>query len=375
MQLIKRLTQTLSAGSTSLTFTDSMINNNSVIEVYADSIEVYPTALSQSGTSVTAQFDAQLENHSILLLINNIVSLSDPELATLLDVDLSTLSDDDILTYDISTDKWINTGANHDIKEYEQTGFLSRNLMKATESGYNINGLTFVKNDDGSYTVNGRATARTFQRVALLADCGLKNGKQYRLTGVPITDNNYAVGIDSIGRGNPFYNFTNDTSLTNAYVYIMVENGATCDNMVFKPMITSNMAAQYDDFTPYAKSNIELGSEINSIRNYSTNETVIGKWINSETIYRKVIDCGNLPNNTTKAVAHGISDLDVITNWSGTCYSTINSGYSRPMPLADPTAANMIRIDVSGGNVNIKTASDWSSYKGYVTLEYTKSTD
>lgn len=111
MQLIKRLTQTLSAGSTSLTFTDSMINNNSVIEVYADSIDVYPTALSQTGTSVTAQFDAQLENHSILLLINNIVSLSDPELATLLDVDLSTLSDDDIVTYDETAEKWINAGA------------------------------------------------------------------------------------------------------------------------------------------------------------------------------------------------------------------------------------------------------------------------
>lgn len=111
MQLIKRLTQTLSAGSTSLTFTDSLINDNSIIEVYADSIDVYPTALSQSGTSVTVQFDAQTAAHSILLLINNIVSLSDPTLATLLDVDLSTLNDDDILTYDETADKWINSGA------------------------------------------------------------------------------------------------------------------------------------------------------------------------------------------------------------------------------------------------------------------------
>lgn len=111
MQLIKRLTQTLSAGSTSLTFTDSMINNNSVIEVYADSIDVYPTALSQSGTSVTVQFDEQQAAHSILLLINNIVSLSDPTLATLLDVDLGTLSEDDILTYDETVDKWVNAGA------------------------------------------------------------------------------------------------------------------------------------------------------------------------------------------------------------------------------------------------------------------------
>lgn len=111
MQLIKRLTQTLAAGSTSLTFTDSMINDNSIIDVKGDSFEIYPTAASQTGTSVTVTFDAQTEAHSILLLINNIVSLSDPEIANLLDVDLSTLSDDDILTYDEDTDKWINANA------------------------------------------------------------------------------------------------------------------------------------------------------------------------------------------------------------------------------------------------------------------------
>lgn len=105
---------------------------------------------------------------------------------------------------------------------------------------------------------------------------------------------------------------------------------------------------------------------------YSTDEQVIGTWIDGSTLYRKVIDCGNLPNNNTKTVTHGISNLNYITNWNGTCYSTVNAGYSRPMPLSDPTATNTIRVDVGGGYVNIKTGSDWSTYKGYVTLEYTK---
>lgn len=135
MQLIKRLTQTLSAGSISLTFTDSLINNNSIIEVYADSIDVYPTALSQSGTSVIVQFDEQPAAHSILLLINNIVSLSDPTLATLLDVDLSTLNDDDILTYDETADKWVNAKATAADISYNNTdsGLTATNVQDAID--------------------------------------------------------------------------------------------------------------------------------------------------------------------------------------------------------------------------------------------------
>jgi hypothetical protein len=104
---------------------------------------------------------------------------------------------------------------------------------------------------------------------------------------------------------------------------------------------------------------------------YSTNEQVIGTFL-GETLYRKTFDIGNLLNNGTKTVAHGISNLKYVINWSGTCYSTIDTGYCRPIPLSDPTATNTIRLDVGGGNISIKTASDWSAYKAFVTLEYTK---
>lgn len=105
---------------------------------------------------------------------------------------------------------------------------------------------------------------------------------------------------------------------------------------------------------------------------YSTNEEVIGTWIDGSTLYRKTFDIGNLLNNGTKTVAHGISNLKYVVNWSGTCYSTADAGYCRPIPLSDTTATNTIRLDVGDGNINIKTASDWSAYKAFVTLEYTK---
>lgn len=291
-------------------------------------------------------------------------------LSDLTDVNIVSPTDGQAFVYNGASQKWKN-GKLGDIKEYEQTGFLSRNLMKATENGQNINGLTFVKNDDGSYTVNGTATARTFQRVTLLANCGLENGKQYRLTGVPITNNNYAVGIDSIGRGNPLYDFTNDTSLTSAYVYIMVENGATCNNMVFKPMITLNMAAQYDDFTPYAKSNTELGSEIDSIRNYSTQEKVVGEWIDGKPLYQKtfVTTSASQINTSTTAVdltSYNIENIVVQDGFIKTANNiTPHGGQSFILWYreSDKTISHQV------------TNNAYLSSPLYITIQYTKTTD
>ena len=47
---------------------------------------------------------------------------------------------------------------------------------------------------------------------------------------------------------------------------------------------------------------------------YSTEEQVVGTWIDGKPIYRKVIDFGALPNSTLKQVPHGISDIDAIVS-------------------------------------------------------------
>lgn len=56
---------------------------------------------------------------------------------------------------------------------------------------------------------------------------------------------------------------------------------------------------------------------INNITDYSSNETVVGKWINGETIYRKVLDFGAVNANQTKTVVHGISNLGTVLNIYG----------------------------------------------------------
>ena len=102
---------------------------------------------------------------------------------------------------------------------------------------------------------------------------------------------------------------------------------------------------------------------------YSTTEHIVGTWIDGKPIYEKTINCGSLPNNTSKNVAR-LSDIDLLIDMRGFAYTT---GNFRPLPFAGG-GNNDIRVDYIMGDLRIVTFSDWSSYTGYVTLQYTKAT-
>lgn len=65
------LTDTLAAGSTTITFTDASIGNNSLIDVYTDTYGVNPKTMVQSGTSVVLTFKAQLSAVGVKLVVKN----------------------------------------------------------------------------------------------------------------------------------------------------------------------------------------------------------------------------------------------------------------------------------------------------------------
>lgn len=106
---------------------------------------------------------------------------------------------------------------------------------------------------------------------------------------------------------------------------------------------------------------------------YSTSEVDTGKtWIDGKKIYRKVVEFGTLPNTTTKAVAHGITNIGTFVHVSGFCIGQSNE--ILPIPLAWPTATSIIGIYATTINVIVNTAMDRTNYTGYVILEYTKTT-
>lgn len=59
------MTQTLAAGSTTLTFTSDAITDESMIDVYTDSYGVNPNNITQSGNTLTLTFDAQAKNVNV----------------------------------------------------------------------------------------------------------------------------------------------------------------------------------------------------------------------------------------------------------------------------------------------------------------------
>ena len=109
---------------------------------------------------------------------------------------------------------------------------------------------------------------------------------------------------------------------------------------------------------------------------YSTTEEVVGTWISGETIYRKVVSCGTLPNKTDKKVAHGISNFNHIIQVSGFCKDASQS-YPLPFPNdRDSTGVGSVGIWVDKTNITISCLGTYypSVIEAYVILEYTKTT-
>ena len=86
-------------------------------------------------------------------------------------------------------------------------------------------------------------------------------------------------------------------------------------------------------------------------------------------IYRKVVDCGQLTNASSKTVAHGISGEFRMVSISGVMYgSNKKNGY--PLPLVTGDINNTVYLAVGPNNITISPSSDRSSYTAIVVLEY-----
>ena len=112
---------------------------------------------------------------------------------------------------------------------------------------------------------------------------------------------------------------------------------------------------------------------VDSSNSYSTDEVKTGgKWIDGKPIYRKTISCGALPNTYYKNVNHNITNLDFVTK----CYGFARGGiYRMVLPNASANTANAVEVYVDEMYVVIQAGNDRSGYNGYITIEYTKTTD
>lgn len=61
--------KTLSAGSTSVSFTDSSIGSDSIIDIYTDTFGVDPINVQRSGTTITVTFEAQQNRVKVRMVV------------------------------------------------------------------------------------------------------------------------------------------------------------------------------------------------------------------------------------------------------------------------------------------------------------------
>lgn len=120
----------------------------------------------------------------------------------------------------------------------------------------------------------------------------------------------------------------------------------------------------------------ELNEKITKSTTYSMEETVVGTWF-GKPLYRKVIDFGALPNATTKEIAHNITNIDKFIKVEGIATRQDATKFTQSLPLVymSSDSAYNTTLGVNTTSIEIRCTEDRSMFKGYVTLEYTKTTD
>ena len=141
----------------------------------------------------------------------------------------------------------------------EQVQYKGRNLIRGREVNSTLNGITCKYNGDGTYTVNGTATAdapfiiygnfaNLYGSASSLKLVGCPSGgsvqkyflRGYRKNGNPVNSDEYGSGIS-----------ISSFEESGSNIAIIVRSGVTVNNLVFKPMLTADTTSTYADFEPY----------------------------------------------------------------------------------------------------------------------------
>lgn len=203
---------------------------------------------------------------------------------------------------------------------------------------------------------------------AIYQDClWWENTSNYNYASIPFLSlteaNEWLVKLND--NGNPFYidyvlAEPLDIECTEEQSKILdeLENARTYKNVT---NITTDSIAILD---------LDYAKDLDRLTEYSTEEQVIGKWIDGKTLYRKVVHVDSLPQNinTKYQYPHNINNLEELVKGIG-----IANRASDREKYQFPNVNTELWIDNT--YIWLRTANDRSSYSAEIILEYTKTTD
>lgn len=149
-----------------------------------------------------------------------------------------------------------------------------KNLLKPTFETITSGGVTCTNNRDGTYTLNGTNTSETRTIYLMLKQNAIyRNNRKLKFVGCPKDMDSSSCFLYIENGGSACCDFGNGVYLSDdncpdiLSIGIAVSPGFVCENLVFKPMITTNLNATYDDFIPYTGDGETLTHDVAELKN------------------------------------------------------------------------------------------------------------
>ena len=140
------------------------------------------------------------------------------------------------------------------------------NLLNPTKETITQDGVTFTNNNDGTYTIKGTATQDVFDGLKILT---LPKGR-YKIVGAPSSYKNhlYITKLNDFS----YVKYSDEefevTDISQEYsIVLRTYLGSSYTNILFKPMLTTNLDATYDDFVPYTGDEDSLNKDVAKLKN------------------------------------------------------------------------------------------------------------
>ena len=200
-----------------------------------------------------------------------------------------------------------------------------KNLLNPTLQTTTRNGVTCTNNGDGTYTLNGTPTidGSWYVVIGILSNC-----KGMKFLGCPSggSTSTYKLQLVEVGNYQDSSNYYNEIGNgiivpdnREFEVRLVTYKSSVNNNLIFKPMVTTNLDATYDDFVPYTGDGdtlthdvAKLNTNLDELSTYSTEEKVIGKWVDGKLIYRRSLEIqlDGEPQKTLEFIYQGITALE-----------------------------------------------------------------
>ena len=144
------------------------------------------------------------------------------------------------------------------------------------------NGITCTNNGDGTYTLNGTASADT--NFFIQGSYGghtpiINKAGRFKLTPLTETYVNLCIqlyhNVTALTVTDNIVTVTQDTLIT--LFNVQTVKGVTYDNVVIKPMLTTNLSATYEDFVPYTGGSGSLNGDVADLRENFDNLVELGE--------------------------------------------------------------------------------------------------